>query len=274
MREFCKDHSKGIIFSIIVMLFLFAFLINHIQLFYNYIHNTPQCDAVPEINAWLCFLTASGTAALAFIAYWKIEDINTQSEADFLLRIDKRWGNSEAIKARIIIHKLYRNIHKTHKKYLIPLNKQWDATEKKQAEIYIKNLYKKTCKEFEGINFESEDKNDFTKDDFIQAIIGIKIVKMSTNVSLTSDFICLLSFLDFMETIGFFSENETHVSVKKLNALCGESLRFNYKIFKPYIDYKNNKHKKTKDYEMFYKNFGKLYDLLKNDENSSKNQHH
>src|SRR5579872_2110004 len=48
------------------------------------------------------------TIALILVAYTQLCNLNKTSRGDFLLRIDDRYGSAEIIKARAIIHRLYR----------------------------------------------------------------------------------------------------------------------------------------------------------------------
>ncbi|MBM3469025.1 MAG: hypothetical protein FJX71_06315 [Alphaproteobacteria bacterium] len=173
-----------------------------------------------EISTFLSFVSGAAAASVAFIAWIKLTKVNDQNETDILLSIDKRWGNHESIKARMVIHKLYRDINERYKNC-------------------IENLPKEE------------------KDTFIQAQLGYEIAHLSKEITLTDDFIYLLNFLDFMESIAFLVK-EDRVTPERLNALCGESLMFNYKIFKPYMDEKRDRHGD----KSFYVNFDYLYKKL------------
>jgi hypothetical protein len=154
----------------------------------------------------------TGTVILAFMAWSQLESLQRQNKGNFLLHIDERWGNPEIIKARVLIHELYRG-------------------------IYANNPNRPT--------------------DWKHKAIGQEIITLSEDASKKEDFIYILNFLDFMETIGYIAVHD-HVSYKELDALCGESLIFNYRIFKHYIVHKRTKH----DNKEFYKNFETLYEQL------------
>lgn len=183
----------------------------------NFLYDYIRKSAKEEITTWLSFVSGAAASSVAFIAWYKLREIHNQSEAHFLLRIDERWGNNESIKARSVIHKLYHEISERHKSGL------------------------------EDIPFTE-------RDVFIQAKLGSEIILLSKNITLTDDFIYLLNFLDFMESIAFLVE-EKHVSARKLNILCGESIIFNYIIFQPYIQQRRVRHGNKN----FYKCFENLY---------------
>jgi hypothetical protein len=70
-------------------------------------------------------------------------------------------------------------------------------------------------------------------------------------------FIILLNYLDFMETIGYLSKSE-YVSINDLNELCGFTIKFNYEIFRLYIEDKRRRHNKKE----FYSSFTELYQQM------------
>lgn len=137
-----------------------------------------------------------------------------------LLHIDGRWGSSQSIKARAIIHELYLQAEKDNEKLSETLSPQ--------------------C-----------------RDSAIQHCIGKKIIELGNRKKEEEKFIHLLNFLDFMETIGYM-EDKGHVTSEELDALCGEALLFNYYIFQPYIMHKRIKHNNPEFYENFEKLYIKL----------------
>lgn len=138
--------------------------------------------------------------------------------------------------------------------YLLKINEMWRSSEIIKARIIIHELYLKAQEELKEKNIA--EKVDIHRD------VGGKIVDLSTSKQ-KEDFIYLLNFLDFMETIGYFYTNK-YLEEKHLYELFGASLKFNYEIFEPYIKHRREKHKNPK----FYCEFEKLYDFLfKNESN-------
>jgi|GEM_PF-2648096 len=238
---FLKYILPGFIFSLIivgVIMYLFNLLFPDFM---------PACspNANDEISAWLSFISSSAAIVVASVAWFKVGAIQKQNEGNFLLHIDERWSSLEAINARIIIHNLYRGGYDEYHEQLELI----ENGKIEEASAFIETLYKEAQRKFKGIDIPPISK----KDDFIQAIIGLEILKISTNVTMTNNFIHLLNFLDFMETVGYLKD-KGHVDEKELFALCGEALVFNFNIFKPYICHKREKHQNLK----FYENFEKL----------------
>jgi len=225
-------------------------------------------DATEEINAWLYFLSGAGTAVLATIAYVKIGDINKQNQASFLLYIDERWGSPEVLKAREIKNTLYRETQEEYKELLELLPEKGEDFQDNEAQRrpkeFVDRLYEENHEKFKELN-NPEIK---AKDEFLQAVMGIKILKISYNTTMTSNFIYLLNFLDFMDTIGCLAKDKNEEFMNELDDLCGDSLIFNFKIFQPYIFYKRQKHESRKTNKKkkrkFYYNFEKLYKKLDN----------
>jgi hypothetical protein len=63
----------------------------------------------PEVS----FLIFSATAALAWIAWYEFNRSNSLANNEFLLFISNRWGGSEILKARKIIHELFVSAYRT-----------------------------------------------------------------------------------------------------------------------------------------------------------------
>lgn len=167
------------------------------------------------------FMSGVGTTLIAGIAFrelGKVEEQNQsqikQNQSRFLMEIDERWGSGEILRARIIIHNLYRDI----------------------SDLNANNNLDIICPE-----------------------IGERIILLSISPKEKErrNFVYILNFLDFMESIGHL-ETHGYIETQQLNILCGESLQFNYKIFQPYIEHKRRKH----NIKTFYQNFEKLYDNL------------
>lgn len=145
------------------------------------------------------------TVILIIVAWYQLEGLNTTSKANFLLKIDERWGSSEIITARTIIHRLYREVRK---------------------EVAC------SCEE-----------------ELIKGVANkIRIIGRSSKKDDVSDFILLLNFLDFLETITYFA-NQNYISKIDIDELSGESIFFYYKVFKSWINYRREKYNNSHYYE-------------------------
>lgn len=200
-------------------------------------------ESFHEIEAFLYWLTAISGLALAIIAYVKISKFQGLNEAEFLLRIDERWGDSKMVKARQIIHRIYRDIQAPADKF-----QNYEIEYKKIGDVVTAlSLYTDSQKN-ENYRILNERFNEQQK--------IINKLKLGGD-----DFIILLNFLDFLETIGFLYK-EGHITLEKVNAMCGESLKFHYGVFEGYIKFKQSKHNE----KSYYTNFKKLYrDIVKED---------
>jgi len=134
--------------------------------------------------------------------------------------------------------------------FLMRIDERWASQQILDARIKIHKIYlevrekphNKSCQCLPEICFQ----------------IGQEIILMSGNETDAKDFINVLNFLDFMETIGFLVEKD-YVNHEDLSALVGESLVFNFLIFQPYILHKRAKH----NMQYFYIHFERLYDKIK-----------
>lgn len=170
-----------------------------------------------ETNSLFYFISGFATAVLAIIAYSQLSGISKNAKAEFLLRVDERWGEKEILDARTIIHKMY-----------LPYKKEGKDVRKLSEDC----LY-----------------------NFITENLSESIIKMSESAELHENFLKLLNYLDFMETIGFLRKNG-YIEVEEIKSLCGNSICFNYRIFTGYIEERRKKHeRKNKD---LYKNFEDL----------------
>jgi len=95
------------------------------------------------------------------VAWFQLKNLNITSKADFLLRIDDRFGSREIIRARKIIHEFYCETNQ----------------ENIRVETHINNISEK-------IKEICEDKDK------------------------AEDFVYLLNFLDFLETISYFCHKD------------------------------------------------------------------
>lgn len=158
---------------------------------------------------------------LTWIAYSNFSRLNKEIKAKFLLEIDKRWGETQIIEAREVIHQFYLDARK--------------ITQGKECQIEIISN-------------------------------GILALSRSEEEKHIKQYVRILNFLDFMETVGYLYSTED-VTFEQLNELCGNTLKFNFLVFKALIKRKRSDHKDR----TLYENFEKLYEALINPESKSKN---
>jgi hypothetical protein len=147
------------------------------------------------------------TFLLVIVAWVQLQKIKEAARADFLLRVDDRYGGELTVEARTIIHIFYRDADKLcEKKELIT------------EDARIRHIQSK-----------------------------IKELGQSKNEDDCKKFVCLLNFLDFLETIAYFCNHE-HLAKEDINELLGGTLTFHYKVFESWICYRRCKYKDEKYY--------------------------
>lgn len=133
-------------------------------------------------------------------------------------------------------------------RYLMDIDKRWMSPEIIAAKTIIHKIY-----------LEIKNKNVDYSYDTIEALIGEKILEMhkSEEGDDIKDSISLLSYLEFMETIGYLHRTQK-LRITDIEGLCGHSIKFNYCIYRSYIKYKQ-----TEQDEKFFIEFEALYyDLI------------
>jgi len=82
-------------FKSIKIFLIMIFVITLLIIFCTWYCSIPPklYNATQETEAWFYFLSGSGTAALAIIAWLKASQFHDQNEGNFLLHIDERWGS-------------------------------------------------------------------------------------------------------------------------------------------------------------------------------------
>jgi hypothetical protein len=247
--------TPTIIFILItfVVVGILLFLIPHtvIPVLSSQFYQIKQSEYnIPELYFYA--LTAIGTITLAIVAYQKIKGLIDKNETQILLEIDKRWGERGIMKARYIIHGIYRecmdslecnnDIQKLNVRYpdYLQINNIKDISDN-----YMKAL-------------KDEDRAS------IMPFVSFKIMTLSIasreikNNRNQKDFMYLLELLEFMDFIGFLVKTD-QVSLDKVKGIFGNSIIFNYEVFKNYIELKNAKHPPEK----YFENFTILYNKIK-----------
>ncbi|MFI5142264.1 MAG: hypothetical protein ACHQII_07905 [Bacteroidia bacterium] len=188
--------------------------------FFGNSHKETDTRSFLDLANFLYFITGLFTAVLAAIAYVNFKLFNTISGNSNLLQIDERWGSPEIIKARQIIHVLYRT----------------------------------AC---DNVNYEERNPR-VSLAETVYPEIAKAVVQMSvsTHPIIRDKFIYLLNYLEFMESLGFLYKDADAKKIAELEAFCGHTLVFNYGVFFSYIEYKNTKHNK-KGYFNEFKNLVK-----------------
>lgn len=95
--------------------------------------------------------------------------------------------------------------------------------------------------------------------DTVKKELGKKIIEISRDNNFKEEYIHLLNFLDFLETIGYLYVQKA-VTVTELNELLGNSVVYFYEIFDPYIRHRRD----SKGDQKFYSQFEQLYISVKN----------
>lgn len=144
-----------------------------------------------------------------------------------------------------------RLIGKLQADYLLEVDKRWHSTRIIKARVVIHTLFLQSKKHI---------RKHKSSPAILRGWLGEKIIKLSEsqNKSKLKNFVYLLNFLDFMESVGYFYSRK-YLTKKQVEELFGISLKFNYEIFKPYIE-----HRRKYENSDFYKEFENLYhDLCK-----------
>ena len=141
------------------------------------------------------------TAGLVGAAWYQLQKLNTTSTADFLLRIDERFGSGEVIKARLIIHKLYL-----------------------EAKEDIKN----------STEYETDSEEQLLEKRQRHISKNILKIKDSSVHDDPESFIYLLNFLDLLEVAAFYC-NKNYITLEAINELSGDSIKYYYGVYEGLI---------------------------------------
>lgn len=126
--------------------------------------------------------------------------------------------------------------------YLLRIDARWASPEIIRAREVIHKLYLDATKSHP--QYENQQ---------IKPLIAQAIMELHNNKTQIEEFIKLLNFLDFLETIGYLHSKKA-ITTEEVSELLGNSIIYFYDIFSVYIDYR----RKTKD-PGFYIKFEKLY---------------
>lgn len=130
-------------------------------------------------------------------------------------------------------------LNKTSKAdFLLRIDDRYSSPEIIKARVLIQELYRKTTTAGQP----------YIEDEVTKKIAEeIKIIGKESSKESCEKFIYLLNLLDFLETIAYFS-NKGFISVKEINELLGNTIFFNYKIFKSWISYRREKYQNNSYY--------------------------
>ena len=137
--------------------------------------------------------------------------------------------------------------------FLLGIDNRWGGKESLDARKIIHALIVDAEVQFGVMNNDNRDK--------ITNNVGQRILELRTSSDSKDidNFTILLTYLDLMETVGYLFKKE-YVNLGDLNELCGHSLRFNYELFKKYIDDRSDRHGE------FYECFKYTYNEIKRKE--------
>jgi hypothetical protein len=158
------------------------------------------------------------TFILACVAWYQLKGLQRTNQAEFLLKIDQRLGDPKIIEAREIIHRYYK------------ISKRVNPRDFEEQHVLS------IAKEIDKLS-ENYDEDDFNA---------------------TKEHVTLLNFLDFLETVAFFTNNG-YIRSNEVDELMGESLIFFYTVFKNKISTRRVKYNNVN----YYKQFEILHDKMK-----------
>lgn len=145
----------------------------------------------------------------------------------------------------VVVYLQLKKLHDTNKlqektakgDFLLRIDERWTSQEILEARTIIHGIEVNLC-------FSSKEKEEE---------IGNEIVRLSKTSKEKKDFMSLVNFLDFLETIGFLFVNN-YIEAISLDELCGDSIKIYYKVFLPYI--------KSREGICDYSGFRRLYEEL------------
>ena len=126
--------------------------------------------------------------------------------------------------------------------YLLRIDERWASSEIIQAREVIHKLY------LDAKKISPSSPQEW------KIIVGAGIKYLHENKEKIEDFIRLLNFLDFLETIGYLHYINA-VTVGEVRELLGNSIVYYYEIFRPFILLR----RKETDDKKFYEHFESLY---------------
>lgn len=116
----------------------------------------------------------------------------------------------------------FSNLNQTSKgDFLLRVDTRYSSEEILKARTIIHRFYCQTRKE------------EITDDKHVE-LIANKILEIMYNENESDDFIYLINFLDFLETLAYFVRKNL-LSYKDIYELLGGSILYYYKVFKPWI---------------------------------------
>lgn len=203
------------------------------------------CDLIKHIDGISNAIMALATIILVLVAYSKFSDLKRVQRTENLVKIDERWSSPEIIEARTILHEMYTRFGKE-------IEDKKEINKNKIGREYIASCkidYETICNKI-GNEIVMISQVPIPEKDPSRYSNGITIEQAR---KYQNEFMKLLNFLEFLEFLGYLV-NKGDINEEELKELVDHSIDFEYKVFRPYIEYKREKHKK----ESFYINFEKL----------------
>lgn len=167
-----------------------------------------------DLSNALYFISGAATVALALIAFSNLASLNNINKNKHLIQIDQRWGDQQIIRARQIIHVIYREV----------------------------------C------DFKNYETDSSIKLSEVTEIVSkiIVLLSLEKDRKIRPLFTYLLNYLDFMETVSYIYKDKETSEKGELQALVGETMQFNFDCYLLYIQYRNTKHLNSKYYSNFF----------------------
>ncbi len=174
---------------------------------------TPNHDSTVEpnkdIDSFLYFVSGAASLGLLIVAFSQFTLLNRTNKNTELLQIDKRWASKEIIIARQIIHAIYRQINQNGE-----CNNSCCKNEAYYLTKKVKNFYKDAQKVGKILYALSNSQDD----------------------NMQRAFIYIQHYIDLMESLAFIYKDADDDELKEVSALVGDSIIFNYFMFKGFID--------------------------------------
>jgi len=143
-------------------------------------------------------------------------------------------------------HRTEQALKQSKQNYLLKIDERWSSEPIIRARRIIHGLYLQAKKQV-----ADKDNNELVKNE-----VSRMIMDLHSNSKKINDFIDLLNFIDFLETVGHLFSNGS-ISEDDANELLGDSIVYFHDIFKVYIKYRRDKKNKN-----FYKKFEFMRDKI------------
>jgi len=205
--------SIAIIIGIVLVL-LELFILSHTHS-YSLAYLTAALVVVTGLLAYVAYNELSHLSKISEKSEKQLKELSIIAKTDFLMRIDHRYCSKEMVDARTIIHNLYHKVKADHEA---------------KSDPKLKDEKLSTSRH--------------------RILIGQAIEKLRLKSGKEGrDFILLVNFLDFLETVSYLAnKKEHHIETTDIEALLGGSIVYYCEVFSPLIQYRRNKYNRPKWY--------------------------